>query len=92
MRNPIGVVIDACRGRHTVMVMAFFISGHVMHWFGKLTPTYIGYMAALMSFVLGKSVKDDYFAKQNTPDGEGTPATASATPPPSNPQHGAQAG
>jgi hypothetical protein len=78
--NPIKTLIDWCRGRHTFFCFCFFVSGHVLHLLGKLSHTYIEYMACMMSFILGHSIKDDYF--------EAKAATASPTPTP----QGAEAG
>jgi len=47
-------------GHHTACVVAFFISGNVMHWFHRLDGTYISYMTVLMGFVLGHSIREDY--------------------------------
>lgn len=70
-------LIDKARGRHTFFIVLFTIAGHVMAWFDKLTPTYIGFMSVVMSFVLGHSIKEDYFAK---PDPDTTTTTTVATP------------
>jgi hypothetical protein len=46
---------------------------------GKLSHTYIEYMVAMMSFVLGHSIKDDYFeAKAGTASPAPTPQGAEA--------------
>jgi hypothetical protein len=50
---------DACRGRHTFFVGAFFVMGHVAHWLHRLDGTYIGFMSSLMAFVLGRTVSGD---------------------------------
>jgi hypothetical protein len=71
-----GKLVKHFQGKTTLFGVAFFISGHIMHWYGKLNTTYIGYMVALMSAVIGKSIKDDYFAKPD-PD---TTTTTVATP------------
>lgn len=60
-RNPVTVLVNVCKGRHTFFAFCFFISGHIMHLAGKLNHTYIEYMAAMMTFILGHSIKQDYF-------------------------------
>jgi hypothetical protein len=39
-----------------------FVTGNVMHALHRLDGTYIAFMGALMEFVLGGSVKEDYFS------------------------------
>lgn len=51
------------QGRHTGFAAAFFLSGTALHAFHRLDSTYISFMATLMGFVLGHSVKEDYFSK-----------------------------
>ncbi len=58
-------LFQACQGRHTALVLGFFFSGNFMHWFHRLDATYISYMIALMSFVLGHSIKEDWFNSNN---------------------------
>jgi hypothetical protein len=76
MGSFFGKAVDALRGRTTAFICLFTVAGHVMAWFHRLTPEYIGFMATIMSFVLGHSIKCDYFAK---PDPE-TVTTQVATP------------
>lgn len=54
-----------------------------MHLLGKLSHTYIEYMVCMMSFILGHSIKDDYF--------DAKASQASSVSPASTPQ-GAEAG
>lgn len=54
------------QGRHTSFAAAFFVSGTALHAFHRLDTTYISFMATLMSFVLGHSVKEDYFSKPDS--------------------------
>lgn len=68
-------IVDAVRGRHTLFAVIFLICGHIMAWFNKLSPSYIGFMAALMSFVLGHSIQENYFQTPTT-----TTTTQVATP------------
>jgi hypothetical protein len=65
-------IVDAVRGRHTLFAIVFLICGHIMAWFNKLSPAYIGFMSALMSFVLGHAVQENYF---NKPDQDKTTTT-----------------
>lgn len=55
-------VFSACQGRHTALALGFFTTGNIFHYLGRLDATYIGFMTTLMGFVLGHSVKEDYFA------------------------------
>lgn len=55
------------QGRHTAFVLAFFLAGHVMHWYHRLDATYIAYMGTLMGFVLGHSIKEDKMGGQQPP-------------------------
>lgn len=56
-------ILKALQGRTTAFIGAFFVAGHVMHWYHRLDATYVAYMGTLLSFVLGHSVKEDYFQK-----------------------------
>jgi len=76
MGSAFGKIVDAVRGRTTFFIVLFTIAGHAMAWFHRLTPEYVGFMATIMSFVLGHSIKCDYFA-QPTPS---TTTTQVATP------------
>lgn len=58
-------LLQVTNGRTTAFFIAFFIAGHVIFCFGKLTPNYIYYMATLGGLVLGHSVKEDIFARKN---------------------------
>jgi hypothetical protein len=64
LRRSIQSAIDAAHGRHTLFSAAFFVSGTAMHWAHRLDATYISFMGVLMGFVLGHSVKEDYFQQQ----------------------------
>jgi hypothetical protein len=88
-------IVAAVRGRHTLFAIIFLICGHIMAWFNKLSPTYIGFMSALMSFVLGHSIQENYFSTPTptttttqvaTPNAVATQTTTSA--PPSTPAPG----
>jgi hypothetical protein len=60
-------ILQITHGRTTAFFIMFFISGHVMAWFGKLTPAYVGFMGTLGALVVGHSVKDDIMVKVNGP-------------------------
>lgn len=62
-----GKLIDMFRGRTTLFAGLFFVSGNAMHLLHRLDATYIGFMTALMGFVLGHSVKES-FAPADKPD------------------------
>lgn len=55
------------QGRHTSFALGFFVAGNIMHWFHRLDATYIGFMTALMGFVLGHSVQENHF-NADSPD------------------------
>lgn len=46
-------------GRSTGFLGSFFVAGNVLHYFHRLDGTYIGFMTALMGFVIGHSIKED---------------------------------
>lgn len=50
---------EASQGRHNFLVLSFFVSGNILHWFHRLDGTYIGYMSTLMGFLLGRTVSQD---------------------------------
>jgi hypothetical protein len=58
-----GKIIDAARGRTTLFISFFTVAGHVMAWFHRLTPEYIGFMATILSVVLGHKISCDFFSK-----------------------------
>jgi hypothetical protein len=51
-------------GRHTAAILAFFVTGNVFHYLHRLDGIYINFMTVLMGFILGHSVKEDYFASK----------------------------
>jgi hypothetical protein len=67
LKSVFSAAIDAAHGRHTLFTMGFFFSGNLMHWFHRLDGTYITFMVTLLGFVLGHSVKEDYFGKPPGP-------------------------
>ena len=46
-------------GRSTGFLGSFFIVGNVLHYLHRLDGTYIGFMTALLGFVIGHSIKED---------------------------------
>lgn len=52
-------------GKSTFFILGFFITGNVLHWLHRLDATYITFMATLLGFVVGHSVKEDYFHKDS---------------------------
>lgn len=56
------------QGRHTFFAAIFSITGSVFQWFHKLDATYVSFVTVMMGFVLGHSVKEDYFdSKKDSP-------------------------
>lgn len=66
-------VLQFTHGRSTLFFIAFYVSGNLMAFLGKLTPAYAGYMGMLGALVLGHSIKEDVVA------------AVMGTPPPSGP-------
>jgi len=58
-----GSVFRSFQGRHTTAVAFFSIVGTIFHWFHRLDSTYITFITVMMGFVLGHSIKEDYFQK-----------------------------
>ena len=58
-------VFEKLQGRHTTAVFFFSTVGTIFHWFHRLDSTYIGFVATMMGFVLGHSVKEDFFSQKN---------------------------
>lgn len=53
------------QGRTTGWLVSFFISGNVFHIYHRLDATYITFMTTFMGFVIGHSIKEDYFSKKD---------------------------
>lgn len=66
-------ILQITHGKTTAFFILFFIAGHVFAWFGKLTPTYVGFMGTLGGLVLGHSIKEDIIAGRNRPRPDGGP-------------------
>lgn len=73
VRELFAKAFAAAQGRHNFMVLSFFLSGNVLHWFHRLDGTYIGFMSTLMGFVLGRTISADVTTMPPNP------------PPPPNP-------
>lgn len=58
-------IIEKLQGRHTAAVCFFSIVGTVFHIYHLLDSTYISFVGMMMGFVLGHSIKEDYFAKDD---------------------------
>lgn len=51
------------QGRHTLFAMVELALGTVLAWFGKLDMSFVALVGVIQGFVLGHSMKEDYFAK-----------------------------
>lgn len=72
-RNAVHKVLQITHGRTTLFFGLFFITGNVLAWFGKLSPSYVAYMGTLGGLVVGHSLKDDLAEKWNGPRPQGGP-------------------
>lgn len=63
------------QGRTTTFCLLFFVTGNILQLIHRLDFVYVGYMTALLSAVIGHSIKQDLI----TP-----PATATPDPPVDN--------
>jgi hypothetical protein len=59
-------VTTAFQGRSTVFAIFFAISATVLAAFGKLTDSYVHVIFAIQGYVLGHSIKEDYFKSGNS--------------------------
>lgn len=66
-------ILELTHGRCTAFFIAFFVTGNVFAAFGKLTTTYVAFMATLGGLVLGHSIKEDVMAASGTPPPAPTP-------------------
>jgi hypothetical protein len=57
-------VILWAQGRHTLFAAYFTIVGTILEWFHRLDANYIMLIGAVQTFVLGHSIKEDYFASK----------------------------
>lgn len=73
LRNLSHKVMQITHGRTTAFFIAFFISGNVLAYIGKLTPVYVGFMGTLGGLVLGHSVKEDIMDIKRRADGGSPP-------------------
>jgi hypothetical protein len=67
-------VLRITQGRSTAFFIAFFIAGHAMAYFGKLTPVYVAYMGTLGGLILGHSVQENILAVKDCPSPGGPDA------------------
>lgn len=58
-------ILEKLQGRHTAAVCFFSMVGTALQVFHRLDSTYITFVTVMMGFVLGHSVKEDYFAKKD---------------------------
>jgi len=65
-------------GRTTTFLIFFTGAGTLLHIWHRLDTTFIGFITTIMTFVLGHSVKEDYFAPD--PDNKKDDATVPPTP------------
>jgi hypothetical protein len=90
--NVFSKLTSYLQGRHTLFAVAFFVMGHVMHWYHRLDASYIAYMATLMGFVLGHSVKQSMLPEQTvdtttqSSDASSSTSTTTSTNTPQMPQ------
>jgi len=59
-------ILKLLQGRSTAAFFLFGIAGNVWHYFHRLDQTWIAFMVALLTFVTGHSLKEDYFAGKKT--------------------------
>lgn len=65
IREAVHKVLQVTHGRTTAFFVMFFVTGNVAAWYGKLTPSYVGFMGTLGTLILGHSVKEDLAEKWN---------------------------
>lgn len=73
LRNLSHKVLQVTHGRTTAFFILFFISGNVMAWEKKLSPSYVAFMGTLGGLVVGHSIKEDWAEKINGPRPSGGP-------------------
>ncbi len=64
--NFLGKVFSFLQGRTTGFLISFFAIGNLLQWLHRLDATYISFMLAFMSCVVGHSIKEDYFSKKDS--------------------------
>jgi hypothetical protein len=67
LQKIVAKIIIIAQGKTTVWLCSFFITGNVLAFLNKLSPTYVAFMLSFMSVVLGHSIKEDYFGTTETP-------------------------
>lgn len=68
-------LFNFAQGRSTAFFIAFFIIGTILHCLHRLDATYITFMATLLGFVVGHSVKEDLLNSASMQDGGGNAGT-----------------
>ena len=54
-------LLTAGQGRTTTFLIAYFVVGLVLQCVHKLDATFITFMTVHMGYVIGHSIKEDYF-------------------------------
>lgn len=67
-------ILNALQGRTTAFLIFFTVVGTVLQIVHRLDGTYIAFIGTIMGFVLGHSVKEDYFGN-NTPNSSILPSS-----------------
>jgi hypothetical protein len=73
LQNWLHRLFGVLQGRTTAFFIAFFCTGNLLQWLHRLDANYIGFMATLLSAIIGHSVKEDYFNKPDNPDADVKP-------------------
>jgi hypothetical protein len=67
------------QGRHTMFAIYFALVGTVLAWYHRLDINFIMLIGAVQSFVLGHSIKEDWFAMKAAAAQQATPDTQPVT-------------
>ena len=67
LRNLSERILLITHGRTTAFFIAFFLAGHAMAWFGKLSPVYVAYMGTLGGLALGHSIQENVLLPKSGP-------------------------
>lgn len=57
----VSALYQKLQGRTTSFLVAFFVTGVGFHLFHRLDAVFIAFMSTHMTFVVGHSIKEDYF-------------------------------
>jgi sorbitol-specific phosphotransferase system component IIBC len=63
----LGKIFQWLQGRTTAFCVMFFVSGNALQLLHKLDLTYVAFMTALLSAVIGHSIKEDLITPPVTP-------------------------